>query len=544
MKTEVMIIGAGPTGLSLACQLVRFGVDFIIIDKKEGPTPLSKALGVHARTLEVYEQLGIVDKAIEQGVIADKVKLIGSTNGHVYDGFSLAEMGSGMSPFPYMLVLEQSKNEEILYEYLQTHQKDVQWTVSLDEFWQDDSGVTAVVTTEEGKSETITAQYLVGCDGASSPVRKSLGFSFEGDTEERLFYVADAYLDADLDHSALHSCFAQDAFLFFFPIANEPQDAVESGSSINRWRILGNLPETVSADDEIDMSNAAIEQRIQTITKRPLQIRATNWSSTYRVHTRRVDKFSEGRCYLAGDAAHVHTPAGGQGMNTGIQDAYNLAWKLAFVLKGQASESLLETYNTERLENAKNLVESTDRMFELEAGSNWFVGLVRSFLLPPLAKHLFSLALVQRTLFSLISQIGISYPDSALSVEESSAESEAAVKVGDRIPYFTLEGESIYHKLLEPKFHLLTFCDNTPENSAKNLLSAIEQKQSPWLLHTHLPLSDAVTAAFGISKPFSVLVRPDNHISFISRETSTHELSRQLDRYFSQIGAKDLIAAE
>lgn len=532
MNTEVIIIGAGPTGLALACQLVRFDINFIIIDKKDGPTALSKALGVHARTLEVYEQLGIADKAVEEGVIADKMKLIGSTNGQIYNGFSLAEMGQGMSPFPYMLVLEQSKNEEILYEYLQSHGKEVRWNVALDEFRQDEDGVTAVVTKDGGESETITAKYLVGCDGASSIVRKRLGFSFKGDTEERLFYVADSYLEADLDHSALHSCFAQDAFLFFFPMANEEGHA----TSTNRWRILGNLPEAIASDDDIDMSDAAIEQRIQQTTTLPLKVRSTKWSSTYRVHTRRVDHFSEGRCFLAGDAAHVHTPAGGQGMNTGIQDAYNLAWKLAFVLKGQAGKPLLDTYNAERLENAKDLVKSTDRMFELEAGSNWFVGLLRSYLLPPLAKHLFSLTLVQRTLFSLISQIGISYPNSALSFGDS----ESRVKAGDRMPYFTIGEQSIYSELLAPRFHLLTFCDDTAGESTVEAA----QLNDRWLMRSTLPLSKSVSEAFEITEPFSVLIRPDNYISFIYKSDSKSDLSQQLERYLSAVEDGTLVVTQ
>ena len=538
IQADVIIVGAGPTGLSLACQLVRFGINFIILDKKEGPTQLSKALGVHARTLEIYEQLGIAEEAVARGAIADKVRIIGSTNGHIYDGFSLAEMGQGMSPFPYMLVLEQSKNEEILYEYLKENGREVRWNTTLDDFQQDSSGVSATITAEGEEPIAVTAQYLVGCDGASSIVRKRLGFSFEGDTEERLFYVADSLIEVpekEFDRDALHGCFARDAFLFFFPIADDTE--IENAT---RWRILGNLPEDTPTDSDIDMSDAAIEQRIQEITKLPLKVHATKWSSTYRVHTRRVDRFFEGRCFLAGDAAHVHTPAGGQGMNTGIQDAYNLAWKLALVLKKQADEVLLATYNTERLENAKNLVESTDKMFELEAGSNWFVGLVRAFLLPPLAKHLFSLTLVQRTLFSLVSQIGISYPDSALSLGESKAE----VKAGDRLPYFTvegdtLEGESIYRKLKSPKFHLLTFTNKEDKQKTEQDIEKIGQQYEDWLDCAVLPLSKSISDTFEVQDSFSLLIRPDNHISFITKgDLSSPSLAQQLEQYFSLITGK------
>lgn len=528
MKTDVIIAGAGPTGLSLACQLVRFGIDFVIVDKKQGVTTLSKALGVHARTMEIYDQLGIAEKAVEQGMVASKMRLIGS--GKVHDGFSFAEMGQGISPFPYMLVLEQSKNEELLYEYLQANGKEVLWDSALERFSQDESSVTAVVTQGEQASQTIEAKYLVGCDGASSIVRKSLGLDFQGDTEERLFYVADSYITSELAHDTLHSCFSQEAFLFFFPMANDE----DKPANADRWRILGNLPESISADDDIDMSDTAIEERIQKITKLSFKVQSTKWSSTYRVHTRHVNKFVKGRCFLAGDAAHVHTPAGGQGMNTGIQDAYNLGWKLALVLKGQANASLLDTYDQERLENAQNLVESTDRMFELEAGSNWFVGLVRSYLLPPLAKHIFSLSMVQRTLFKLISQVGISYPESALSYSTPELEDkkELEVKAGDRLPYFTLDGKSIYDELQAPGFHLLTFTE-------KESVEGIEKPYDSWFKHSVLPLSEAATEAFGIKESFSVLVRPDNYIGFISQ----NNLASDLAHYFEAIEAKELSAA-
>lgn len=212
MKTDVIIIGAGPTGLSLACQFIRHGIDFIIVEQNEGVTALSKALGVHARTLEIYEQLGLAKQAIEQGTIAEQVKLI--TGGTIHDGPDLSTMGEGISAYPYMLVLEQSKNEQILYDYLQRHQKEVLWNTTLEQFSQTNNGVTAVVQPKDGEAHTIEAKYLVGCDGASSVVRNTLGFDFIGDTLERLFYVADTQIDWELDHNTLHACLGRDSFIF------------------------------------------------------------------------------------------------------------------------------------------------------------------------------------------------------------------------------------------------------------------------------------------------------------------------------------------
>src|SRR5882672_947284 len=333
-KTDVIIVGAGPTGLSLACQLTRHGIDFVVIEKKEGVTPYSKALGVHARTLEIYEQLGLAQKAVERGTIAGKVRLLES--GEIVGEVDLSNIGAGLSPYPYMLVLEQSENERLLYDYLQGHGRDVLWQTELESLSQDESRVTATVRTNAGASQIIESKYLVGCDGPKSPVRHALGLAFAGSTFERLFYVADVQIDWKFSHDALHGCLARNSVVAFFPLRGE-----------KRWRIVGAFPEGLDKD-EGDILYEEIEARIKEESEIDLDITRVDWFSTYKVHTRHVEKFSAGRCFLAGDSAHIHTPAGGQGMNTGIQDAYNLAWKMALFLKGSAAERILDTYNEER----------------------------------------------------------------------------------------------------------------------------------------------------------------------------------------------------
>jgi 2-polyprenyl-6-methoxyphenol hydroxylase-like FAD-dependent oxidoreductase len=191
-NTDVIIVGAGPTGLTLACQLVRYGIDFVIIEKNAGVTTHSKAIGVQARTLEIYEQLGVAPQAIDLGQIAGKIRII--AGGKVRGQVDLSDMGRDLSPYPYLFVLEQSKNEQLLYNYLQSHDREVQWQTELEHFTQSERGVTAQVKTVDGLSETIAAKYLVGCDGAKSPVRHALGLTFEGSTLERLYYVGNLVL--------------------------------------------------------------------------------------------------------------------------------------------------------------------------------------------------------------------------------------------------------------------------------------------------------------------------------------------------------------
>jgi len=511
MKTDVIIIGAGPTGLSLACQLIRYGISFVIIEKNESITHLSKALGVHARTLEIYEQLGLAGEAIKEGAIAEKLRLI--AGGKVRDGINLSETGKNLSPYPYMLVLEQSKNEQLLYDYLQSYQKEVLWNSTLESFFHDDSGVRAVVKSGENQPQVIEAKYLVGCDGARSQVRKSLGLSFTGSTFGEVFYVADMQVDWDMEDDTLYTCLGKDSFVALFPMEGE-----------KCWRILGNLPKKASeikdSPGEIELDYEEIEQKIRTETQLSFDIINVNWCSSYLVHSRRVEQFSEGRCFLAGDAAHIHTPAGGQGMNTGIQDAYNLAWKLAFVIKGYAGESLLDSYDQERLENAKNLLETTDKAFELEAGTDFLVSFIRTVIIPPLAKHIFKFGIVQKSAFSLLSQIGINYPDSVLS--NHSGDNKFKVKAGDRMPYFMVDGKSIYDKLHEPLFHLITFSDG--RNQEQDLTEKIEHEYSHLVDCQTVPIYPHIAEIFGINESFSLLLRPDNYIGFVSRKLSLDEL--------------------
>ncbi len=266
-NTDVIIIGAGPTGLSLACQLVRHGIDFVIIEKNPGVTPHSKAIGVQARTMEIYEQLGMVQQAIELGQIAGKIRII--AGGKVRGEVDLSNMGQDLSPYPYLFVLEQSKNEQLLYDYLQSHHQEVWWQTELEHFSQDEQGVTAQVKTAEGESKTIAAKYLVGCDGARSSVRHSLGLTFEGSTLERLYYVVDAQIDWEFGADAGYGCISRDSLTFFFPMVGE-----------KRYRIVGTFPEGFDRNVG-EILYETIEQRIKEDTKLSLDISNVKWFSVY-----------------------------------------------------------------------------------------------------------------------------------------------------------------------------------------------------------------------------------------------------------------------
>jgi 2-polyprenyl-6-methoxyphenol hydroxylase-like FAD-dependent oxidoreductase len=493
-------------------------------------TPYSKALGVHARTLEIYEQLGLAQKAVEQGAVAGKVRLL--ERGEVLGQVELSNIGRGLSAYPFMLVLEQSRNEQLMYDWLHQRGHDVIWQTELESFSQNGATVAAQVKIKGAESQTISGKYLVGCDGPHSLVRHSLGLAFEGSTFERLFYVADVQIDWKFTHDALTVCLAPHGVVAFFPMPGE-----------KRWRIVGAFPEGMEKDER-EIIYEEIEAQIKKEAQLELDITRVDWFSTYKVHTRHVDKFSAGRCFVAGDAAHIHTPAGGQGMNTGIQDAYNLAWKLALVLKYAANPQILETYNEERLPNAKRLTATTDRMFNLAAGKDWFVALIRTTIFPPLAKYILSIETVRKKFFILISQIGISYRDGSLSMHEHDArggDDEFEVKAGDRMPYFEIEGKSIYERLRAPKFHLLSFANGdeaqtmTGPTEGEGEIEQNEVGSYAHLIDRHLiQLCPQVVKLFGADKPFSVLLRPDNYIGFISSDTSSSPLTEYFARLFNQ----------
>lgn len=505
--TDVLIIGAGPTGLALACQLVRYGINFLIIEKKEGVTPYSKAIGVHARTLEIYEQIDLAERAVEQGAVAGKGRLI--VDGEVRGELDFANIGEGLSPYPFVLMLEQSKNEQLLYEYLLSHGKEVQWETELEDFTATDSIVTARIKTSDGKTQTVEAKYLAGCDGPKSLVRHTLGLEFGGSTFERMFYVADAQVDWRFSHDALHICLGKESFAVFFPLKGE-----------KRYRIVGVFPEEF-AKDEGEVLYEEIEARIREQAKLELDIHDVEWFSTYKVHTRHASKFSAGRCFLAGDAAHIHSPAGAQGMNTGIQDGYNLAWKIALVLGGTAGPNLLDTYNEERLENAKNLLRTTDRMFQLAAGDAWWLAFIRTNVFPSVANYVLSFDAVRNFVFPLLSQIGINYRHSSLS--RHAGDEDFTVKAGDRMPYFVVDGNSVYDRLREPRFHLLAFSNEQGE--VESLKAQVEKG----LFDFHeFQLTSEVKETFGADRPFHILLRPDNYIAFISAQATATDIENYL----------------
>jgi 2-polyprenyl-6-methoxyphenol hydroxylase-like FAD-dependent oxidoreductase len=414
----VLIVGAGPTGLVLALWLTNLGVRVRIIDKTAEPGTTSRALAVQARTLELYRQVGLADAVVEAGVLVPGVNLWvrGARAAHV----PLPRLGEGLSPFPFVLTYPQDAHERLLIDRLDALRVKVERQTELVRFDQQADSVRAVLKRPDGSEEICEAAYLAGCDGARSTVREALATGFPGGTYSGLFYVADVDAAGPAANGEIHVDFERADFLAVFPL-----------KGTGRLRLVG--PASWDPDREHrDLTFDDIRERV--IQNLKLTVGQVNWFSTYHVHHRVATRFREGRAFLLGDAAHVHSPVGGQGMNTGIGDAVNLAWKLAAVLHGDADDSLLATYEPERIAFARRLVATTDRVFTLVTRQSAVARFVRTRLVPRIVPPLFRLAAVRRFLFHTVSQIGVNYRHSALSVGAA-----GAVHGGDRLPWVETE---------------------------------------------------------------------------------------------------------
>jgi 2-polyprenyl-6-methoxyphenol hydroxylase-like FAD-dependent oxidoreductase len=413
-EVPVLIVGAGPTGLVLALWLTRLGVALRVIDKAAEPGTTSRALAVQSRTLEFYGQVEIADAVVERGVKIAGVNLW--VRGARAARVPLQNIGQGLTPFPFALVFPQDAHERFLIERLDALGVRVERGTELVRFDQHPDGVRAVLRRPDAAEEICHAAYLAGCDGAHSIVREGLAIGFPGGTYQGLFYVADVEATGPATDHELHIDLDEADLLIVFPMKGQ-----------GRVRLVGSVHQEPGNEERPmtfdDVSPRAIEHLKLNITK-------VNWFSTYRVHHRVVESFRKGRAFLLGDAAHIHSPVGGQGMNTGIGDAVNLAWKLADVLNRRANVALLDTYEQERIGFARRLVATTDRGFTLVTSQGRGARLLRTRVVPVLAPLLFRLKRMRRVLFRTVSQTGIHYRESPLS--EGAA---GAIRGGDRLPW-------------------------------------------------------------------------------------------------------------
>lgn len=486
MAPQVLIVGAGPTGLVIALWLTAQGVSVRIIDRAAAAGTQSRAMAVQARTLELYRQLDLDKAVIADGHPNPRLNLW--VRGKRRARLSLGDAGAGLTAYPYVLIHPQDRHERVLEQRLAAMGVQVERRCELLGFEQDENGVQAQLRQHDGAQEDVEAAFIVGCDGARSTVRQVLGTGFPGGTYLQTFYVADAEVEGPTVNGEAHVALDTSDLAVMFSYG--PPGLV---------RLIGTVREDGGPDSALtfdDVGHAALAGM-------GLTVKRVNWFSTYHVHHRVTEHYRVGRAFLAGDAAHVHSPAGGQGMNTGIGDAINLAWKLAAVLQGRAHEDLLDSYEIERRTFARQLVETTDRMFGLITAEGTLSQLFRTRVAPLMASAVFSLRAAREVLFRTVSQIGIAYPESPLSQGTA-----GHVKGGERLPYVQFAGGHDSHEPLSAmEWQVHCYGAATSELSGWCRANGVPLQRFGW--------SDGCAQA-GLKENAAYLVRPDGYVAVAS----------------------------
>jgi 2-polyprenyl-6-methoxyphenol hydroxylase-like FAD-dependent oxidoreductase len=516
MDLDVLIIGAGPTGLMLANQLGRRGVRVMIIDRHSGPAQQTRAMGVQARTLEIYASLGLAERALELGRRGNAANLW--ANGKRRARIPVGDIGKSLSPFPFVLMLGQDDNERILGEKLRDWGIAVQWNTELYRLEQQPDGVTASLRLADGSTRTVRAAYVAGCDGGRSAVRALTGITFPGAPYEHVFFVADTEATGPMVPEELNVYLWQDGFHLFFPMRGT-----------DRWRVIGILPKHLRSRDDLTFDEVLPEVRRE--AGAAISFRQCSWFSTYRIHHRCAERFQDGRCFLLGDAAHVHSPAGGQGMNTGLQDAYNLAWKLALVVQGQAAASLLDTYAEERIPVAQRLLRTTDRAFAMIVSESWVAQLLRTRIIARVVAQAMTVERIRRLAFRTISQTGIRYRDSSLS-HTLPGLPEDAPRAGDRFPWLHLKfqaeaaAQDVFRRLDDTRFNLIAIGQPAPSAQSLGLGDLVRIHQ----VARDEPANARELARAGTPASAFYLLRPDGHVGLAGTQLDPGEVKR----YFAE----------
>ena len=481
-EPAVLIAGAGPTGLTLACELARSGVSFRLIEAAPGPQPGSRGKGIQPRTLEVFGDLGIVDRVIANGRMAMPM-VTTAPDGRVTVGGAEPDELKNRPDIPYTtsLITPEWRTEEALRLRLADLGRAVEFGTRLDRFEPSGEGVSAVLV-KDGEAETVTVRWLVGCDGGHSVVRQQAGIAFVGETREEVrMLVADVEVDG-LDRDAWHLWQHEDGLFGLCPLPS---------TDVFQYQAV------IAPGADPDLSLAHLQAILERRTGRTdIRLHQPEWSSLWRANIRLVDRYREGRVFLTGDAAHIHSPAGGQGMNTGIQDSHNLGWKLAAVAHG-ASPALLDSYESERRPVAAGVLALSNAR---------------------LAEALEQQGILTRRDASTI-QLGVNYRGSTLARDDR--DEAAPLRAGDRAPdatgLATVAGERRLFDLTGGgRFTLLSFGAAPAAGASPSGLRTLQVVRRPAAAGDLADTLGYLASAYGATDRTLVLIRPDGYIGLIS----------------------------
>jgi 2-polyprenyl-6-methoxyphenol hydroxylase-like FAD-dependent oxidoreductase len=523
-QPTVLIVGAGPTGMTAALELSRMGVPLRIIDRMPEPATTSRAIGVQSRTLELFEQRGLVASMLSKGNPA--------TGGSIYGAgkrvFRLDFAHNG-SEYGMMLFISQAETEGILRAAIEKQNITIERNVEFIALSQAEHGdsVVAILKHSDGSIEEVRPSYLIDCEGAHSVARATMNLQFTGKTRVEDYVLGDLYVDGDLPDSDFHIFSSEHGFMGMFPMGNR------------HFRLIASHPLSTPNKD-----TAPSQDEIQSIYNQrshiPARFRDMSWSSWFRINSRMVDRLQVGRVFLGGDSAHIHSPAGGQGMNTGIQDMINLCWKLAYVIRGKADSKLLDTYSDDRVPVIKSVLSGTEGLTDMIGSESHMFRSVFSHVAPWIAGTEF----MQENSTERISQLSLNYRNSPLSVSHHIV---AGLDAGDRMPNLEVavvggQGAPTHAPTTQRLYQLLNIDGFTlllaNLTNAEATHNAVQTTLAPWknLLTAFSIASPAASKehfekTFG-TEPALILVRPDGYVAFLGTDTSLDSLAQYFENWF------------
>lgn len=495
-KIAALVVGAGPVGLTMAAELRRYGVELRIVDKSAARTDKSKALVLWSRSLELIERMGRVDRFLAAGMPTHGARISNGTNliGDVtFDDVK--------SPYPFALMIPQSDTERLLEERLEDLGTKVERLTELVDFAARPDGVTANLRSTDGKAARVETDWLIGCDGAHSTVRHGLGMEFAGSTQPSDFALADLRLEG-LNPDKLDIFWHAKGILAFFPIVGD------------RYRVVADLGPARTAAGRADPTLEEIQALVDQRGPGNIHLHDPYWLAAFRINERKVKDYRRGRVFLAGDAAHIHSPAGGQGMNTGMQDAFNLAWKLAMVVQGAAKPSLLDSYSVERSAVGDLVLRNATQLTDIALMRNPVAQAARNFG----AKILLGLSQVQHRISNTMTELEIAYPQSPLTVTGSHAPHNGELpRAGERWP-IAANGPTPIGGGSTPRFALIANSDAA--GGVANRFAAVTELRA---------------APEGMDELW--VVRPDGYVGLVARRDDAAAAETYLAGIAARLGS-------
>jgi 2-polyprenyl-6-methoxyphenol hydroxylase-like FAD-dependent oxidoreductase len=509
-RCDVLVVGAGPTGLTLALALAAWGVSVRLVDAAGDRVHESRALGVQPRTLEVLRPLGGATPLVERGNPAVRLRL---TAGRRVARVPLFDLGLDDTAFPYLLFVSQAETEAVLAERLAGRGRRAERNMTFESFRHDAEGLRCIVRHADGTPETIRTRWLVGCDGAHSSVRQEAAIPFLGGRYPQTFLLADLPADG-LEAGAVNTYLGPAGPLFFFPLERPAP-----------WRLITMRPRSREDEQPAAVTLAELQAAADMSTGGAVRLGQPVWTNAFRVHHRGAVRYRNGRVFLAGDAAHVHSPAGAQGMNTGIQDAVNLAWKLALVLRG-APEALLDSYDAERRPVGEFVLRFTDRAFTAATSQRALLRFVRSRLVPHVLPWALRPRIGRRWAFRTVSELGISYRHSP---QVERGRGGPGPQPGDRLPDARVlrAGADLWLQQATGGTAFCLLLCGPPEGWDAPAVAHLAERFAPFLVVHRLSPDrpgaertadlvdrDGALHRLGVRQYTHFVVRPDGHIGY------------------------------